>query len=190
MTIYSQICRTPRLFYGVPAAVEACRNCPLIIRTLLDLLRFRRTAGRLRRVEIRLAYGPAVACITIIVLLLFVLTHAGIDKHLVHRRRRLADLLLRGVDDDVTISPVGIVDLVGIVVGDAAEPDRRVVRGQEGNEKSDRRHDHGKARSLRAVPGASGEVVTRAAVNHHLVVVGQCPDELTAGRVGAVVVIS
>jgi hypothetical protein len=59
-----------RLFHGIPAAVETGAERSLIIRALLGLLAFRYAAGLLYWVEARLAYGPTVALVTVVCLLL------------------------------------------------------------------------------------------------------------------------
>ena len=77
-------------------------------------------AGRLRGVEACLAHGPAMTFIAIVRLLLVALAQAGVDEHLIRRGRCLADFILRRLDNDVTVTPVRVIDLVGVVVGYAA----------------------------------------------------------------------
>src|ERR1700676_4595133 len=125
--------RTPRLLVdGISAGLEAGRLRPKIIRTLPG----RRRAGHLRRIESRLADGPAMALELVLALLLLglaVLRVRDQRPRCPRARRRSLALNLGGRTHRFVLADRGvppIVDVVRVVVGNAAPPDRRVIQWQ------------------------------------------------------------
>jgi len=124
--------------------------------------------------------------IPIIGLLLLALAQPGIDKQLVRGWRRLADVLLRWRNDNITSPPVSVIDFVGVVVRRTSHPDRRVIRGEDGSKKPDRRENDGIVWTVWTVPNASGEIVSAATMGHPMGVAGQSSECPAMDRIAAV----
>jgi hypothetical protein len=121
-----------------------------------------------------------VALITIIRLLLFILSVAGIDEKLIGRRRGLADRVLLGrFDNPVAVSVMRVIDIVGIVIRDASHPDRRIVGRQKIDKEAYGRGYYNKMSStVGPEPGAIVKVVAAALVNNGAVMGGEFPHDM------------
>src|ERR1700722_958921 len=152
------------LFDLITSALQASGHGPVIVAASRIGIS-RSPAARLCRIESGLPLGPVVTLELIGRLLFLGLAILRVNHQIrlraVGRRRRWSIRIIGRVHDGVAapVRLLGVVHIVGIVVGDAAEPHSRIIRGQYRYHEAGRRHYDRKSRPPRRVPNAAAEVV-------------------------------
>src|ERR1700722_3654008 len=188
------LARGRRSFHAVAARLQARRHRALILIATRTSIARGHSPALLRRIETGLGLGPVVALVLIRRLLFRRLPILRVNIEIVGRRGRLARLIgtRRHIDYRVTVGtglPL-VVDVVGVIVRHAAEPDGGVERRQHVDEQAHRRpRDDESVRSWR-IPDAAREVETAATVEIRPVATRQRAHHSAAARIVVTMVIA